>query len=109
MTYLTSLVCPTPCWYDFCLNSQSGHTVVAYGNAPSAHDERGRDPGLLHLVWPLVSEQGPAPAPATGGGRMAQRPTRCVASRAQAASRWPPTSHVEREAACCSHNERSVS
>jgi hypothetical protein len=50
-SFLTSLVCPTPCWYDFCSNSQSGHTVLVYGNAPRAHDERGRDPGLLHLVW----------------------------------------------------------
>jgi hypothetical protein len=66
-------------------------------------------PGFCIWYGPLVSEQGPAPAPATGGGRLVQRPTRCVASRAQAASRWPPTSHVEREAACCSHNERSVS
>ena len=66
-------------------------------------------PGFCIWYGPLVSEQGPAPAPATGGGRLVQRPTRCVASRAQAAPRWPPTSHVEREAACCSHNERSVS
>jgi hypothetical protein len=31
----------------------------------------------------LVPEQGPALAPATGGGRMVQRPTRYVVSRAQ--------------------------
>jgi hypothetical protein len=82
---LTSFVCPTPGWYDFCLNSQSGYTVLAYGNAPSAHDKRGRAPGLLHLVWPACVE-------ARAGGRLVQRPTRCVASRAQAAPQWSPTS-----------------
>src|SRR5262249_35014852 len=39
-------------------------------------------PGCCIWSGPLVSEQGPAPAPATGGGRLVQRPTRCAASRA---------------------------
>jgi hypothetical protein len=31
-------------------------------------------PGFCIWYGPLVAEQGPAPAPATGGGRLVQRP-----------------------------------